>query len=671
MSEQLTMDLFADTPAPSEHDENSEEKTYEALDHQLSDLMHTLNGDQNSGKKNPILKHCTLEISQHTREGQIAIACTDTQQTELLKTHVVGKAGEYKPLILDHGYLYLRRYWQYQQQLADQIKSRLEIVELDEDWMQERLNHYFPSNKYASDSENKKDERDWQKVAAAHALQNQFLIVSGGPGTGKTTTITKILALLIELHLESIPSSQASPKTGDIIELSVSKNETESSLKKGWGGLNNNHLNILLAAPTGKASIRMLDAISEAQNKLDLSDDVKAHMPKQASTLHKLLGFIPEKVTFKHNRNNPLNADVVLIDEASMIDIAMMSKLIEAVPKHAKLILIGDKDQLSSVETGSVFADMCEGLNNNLNKNLSNKEKNPLSPAGGGLGRGEKLDGNLESQTRQTHIVTLQKNYRFKKGSTIGQLALSANKGDSKTLLETLKDKTKIDCNLLAPSILAGTQLPNDLTAPWDNYFQLLNNPHSSVTEIFKAFNEYRILCALRRGLNGSTTLSARIETSLAKNGLIRQRASFGQAQAQSWYHGRPVMITQNSYSKGLFNGDTGITLTRNGETKVYFPDGDKREGEREDNSFKSYAPVRLPAHETTWAMTIHKSQGSEFKQVLLVLPHEVMPLLTRQLIYTGITRAKEQVNIVATDAVLNAGVKTEMVKATRIGDML
>ncbi len=649
MSEQLTMDLFADNPPTNEAYPPREEKTYEALDHQLSDLLHELNGDQNSGEKNPILKHCTLEISQHTREGQIAIECSTAQQEELLKTHVVGEAGDYKPLILDNGYLYLRRYWQYQQQLAEQIKSRLEIAELDEDWAQERLSHYFSSNIDASDSENKNDEIDWQKVAAEHALQNQFLIVSGGPGTGKTTTITKILALLIELH-----NLQGASKY--------------KSSKKGGGGLNNNHLNILLAAPTGKASIRMLDAISEVQNKLELSDDVKAQMPTQASTLHKLLGFIPEKVIFKHNCNNPLNADVVLVDEASMIDIAMMSKLIEAVPRHAKLILIGDKDQLSSVETGSVFADMCEGLNNNINNNinnnLSNKEKNPLSPAGGGLGRGENLDGNLESQTRQTHIVTLQKNYRFKKGSTIGQLALTANKGDSKTLLETLKDETKIDCNLLSPSILAGKQLPNDLTAPWDNYFKILNSPNSTITEIFKAFNEYRILCALRRGLNGSTTLSTRIETSLAKKGLIRQRASFGQAQAQNWYHGRPVMITQNSYSKGLFNGDTGITLTRNSETKVYFPSS-------EEGEFKSYAPVRLPAHETTWAMTIHKSQGSEFNQVLLVLPHEVMPLLTRQLIYTGITRAKEQVNIVASDAVLNAGVKTEMVKATRIADML
>jgi exodeoxyribonuclease V alpha subunit len=290
---------------------------------------------------------------------------------------------------------------------------------------------------------------------------------------------------------------------------------------------------------------------------------------------------------------------------------------------------------------------MCEGLNSSL------------SHQGEGWGEGE---APAKISTHPTHIITLQKNYRFKKDSNIGQLAQSANKGDSKTLLNILKDESKLDCKRLEPSTLTGTQLPEELTAPWDNYFKILNNPESSIAEIFQAFNQYRILCALRRGLNGSTTLSARIETALAKKGLIKQRPSFGQAQAsQNAYPGRPVMITQNSYSKGLFNGDTGITLIRDGETKVYFPE------EGEEHGFKILSPVRLPTHETTWAMTIHKSQGSEFNQVALILPHEVMPLLTRQLIYTGITRAKEQVSIVASEAVLNAGVKTEMVRATRI----
>ncbi len=519
-NEQLSMD-FASSTAPPPSEEN-EAKAYEALDHQLSDLMHQLNGDK-GGDKNPILKQCVLEISQHTREGKIAIECSEAQQTELLKTHVVGKAGDYKPLILDHGYLYLRRYWQYQQQLADQIKSRLKLEEIDDDfvsWSQQRLDYYFGEKQQGA-------ETNWQKVAAERALKNQFLIVSGGPGTGKTTTITRILALLIEAH--------------DLGYLKDTKH-TPPLLHDAQ-----KPLNIMLAAPTGKASIRMLDAINEAQGKLNAPDNVLQQMPKQASTIHKLLGYILEKVSFKHHKNHPLNADVVLIDEASMIDIALMSKLIEAVPAHAKLILIGDKNQLSSVETGSVFADMCEGLS-------------PLYPAGGGLGRGEKPS---TSEEASTHLITLQKNYRFKKDSAIGQLAQATNQGDSKTVLEILMDESKPSCQLIAPSTIEINQIPPELIAPWENYFSVLNNPQSSISEIFQAFNQYRILCTLRRGLNGSTIMSSRIEAALAKQGFIKLRSQ--SQQAQNWYHGRPVMITQNSYSKGLFNGDTGICIIING----------------------------------------------------------------------------------------------------------
>lgn len=599
--EQLSID-FSAREVPALVNENIS-TSYEALDFQLADLMLELNGEANQ-----TLKDCTLEISKHTREGQITIACSDAQQTELLKTKVVGGAGDYKPLILDNDYLYLRRYWQYQQQLAERIQSRFGQIEQTEsqiNWHKERLEYYFKDDTEAG-------ETNWQQVAAARALSHQFLILSGGPGTGKTTTITRILALLIEQHLE------------------------EAKRVKSVGGvLLNNKLNILLAAPTGKAAIRMLDAIREAQQKINLPEDVQEQMPKHASTIHKLLGYIHESVQFKYNHNHPMNADVVLVDEASMIDIALMSKLVEAVPAHAKLILLGDKDQLSSVETGSVFADMCEGLSSNSQ------------------GVGEK------------HIVTLQKNWRFKKGSGIGQLAIAANQSDNKKLLEILHDETKPDCSLIMPSKITGSQIPTDLIAPWKNYFKRLNDPDSSIQEIFEAFNEYRILCALRRGLNGSIIMSNRIEMALSKQGFIKVRNGYGKNQASpNWYHGRPVMITQNSYSKGLFNGDTGITLIRNGEVKVYFPD----EGQE---CFKNLAPVRLPTHETTWAMTIHKSQGSEFNQVALILPHEVIPLLTKQLIYTGITRAKETVSIVASEAVLSAGVKTEMVKATRIGENL
>jgi len=588
MPEQLTMDFDNLATAPPAMQEPT---VYEALDYQLAGLLQSLNG-----KPDTVLEHYTLEISKHTREGQIAVACKREDQKELLATQVVGEAGEYMPLILDRGYLYINRYWHYQQQLADQIRLRLVRQgqsESDGNGFTDRLDHYF-GNSASS-------ETDWQKTAAQRALQHHFLILSGGPGTGKTTTITRILALLIEQNLSQ--------------------------------GNNQRPLRIMLAAPTGKAAIRMLDSIRNEQKKLDLDENILALMPNHATTLHKLLGYIPKSIQFKHNINNPLNADVVLIDEASMVDIAMMSKLLEAVPKDARLILIGDKDQLSSVETGSVFADLCESF------------------------------------TGSHHLITLQKNWRFTKDSGIGQLAIAANKGDSNSVLAVLKDESKPECSLLSSDVISPGRLPVDLIAPWGNYFDVLNNKDASIAEIFEAFNQYRVLCALRRGLNGSTIMSDRIEELLAKQGLIRVPAFHNNGNpAKAWYHGRPVMITQNSYSKGLFNGDTGITLIDEaGQAKVWFPDTSGNE----QQAYKSLSPVRLPAHETTWAMTIHKSQGSEFDEVALILPHEVMPLLTRQLIYTGVTRAREKVSIVASEMVLQAGVKTNVMQATRIRDFL
>jgi exodeoxyribonuclease V alpha subunit len=611
-----------------------EEPEYEALDYQLADLMVELNDfkpadEQELKALNKTLSYCTLEISKRTREGQISNEITLEQQQLLLQTTVVGEPGEYMPLIVEtdneteigkgnnKAYLYLNRYWQYQQHLADQINARIESKESlsleQQEWANKRLADYFKSDE-SLDTNERLDEKNWQKRAAELALHNKFLIVSGGPGTGKTTTITRLLALLIEQHLHTFED------VGQI----------ESGKNPGGGSFN-----ILLAAPTGKAAIRMLDSIREVsqslQTELSLDESILAQMPKQASTIHKLLGFKPNSAQFKHNRDHPLNADVVLVDEASMIDIAMMSKLIDAVPEHAKLILIGDKDQLASVETGSVFADICEGLKD---------KENIVSP-----------------------LVTLRKNYRFAANSDIGQCAIAANQGDSNTLLNVLNDSNRAGAELILPANMRDAEL----IKPWHNYFAVLSNPESSLPEIFAAFNQYRILCALRRGLNGSQTMTSRIETALEKQDLITRRRGYSQQgtnQQSNWYHGRPIMITQNSYSRGLFNGDTGITLIRDGEVKVYFPATDGAD-------FISFSPVRLPAHETTWAMTIHKSQGSEFNQVVLILPQEDMPLLTRQLVYTGITRAKETVSIVASEDVLVAGVKAEVLKATRIEHQL
>lgn len=587
------------------------EGPYDALDFQLADLLQRLNGQADK-----LLEKMTLEVSKQRREGQIAIPCSQTEQAHLLSTPVVGVAGDYKPLIIDQGYLYLHRYWQYQQQLAGQIKARVDLptgpaesgnsapdLGIDNEWLDQKLAHYF---KQVPDDET----IDWQQVAVKRALEQHFFILSGGPGTGKTTTLARLLALLIEQHLVNQ-------------DLGTPQNESKT-VKTGGGVLASASFNILLAAPTGKAAVRMLDSLRSALQVMDLEDAVKQLLPAQAVTLHKLLGYQPGSVHFKHQRNNPLQADVVLVDEASMVDIALMQKLFDAVPLHAKLILIGDKDQLASVETGSVFSDICTAFET------------------------------------QENLVTLQKNWRFAAQSGIGKLAKAVNQGSGQTVLQIIHDPQYSECNLLSPKLLDRRELRSELLAPWDTYFDCLNQKERVLDDIFKAFNQYRILCALRRGLNGSDSLNQRIEHTLMHRGKLNPK----QGSSGRWYHGRPVMITQNSTSKGFSNGDTGIALIYQGELKVYFPDG-------EAGHYKAVAPVRLPPHETAWAMTIHKSQGSEFDNVTLVLPHEEMPLLSRQLIYTGITRAKQKVTIIADEAVLRAGVETSVATATRITQLL
>ncbi len=612
MTEQLS--IFAgETPSESISDKlppaiTPSETEYEDLDYQLANLLVELNDFQPDDPQqkialNKLLKSTTLEISKYTREGQIYLEISADHQAQLQQTTVVGLVGDYMPLIIDQGYLYLHRYWQYQQRLADQINHRIQDKEqLNQEqqaWATKRLSAYF--------GEDNLNQINWQKRAAELALEHKFLIVSGGPGTGKTTTITRLLSLLIEQKLK---------------ENNDTKHVVENDQKVG--GVFSNDFNILLAAPTGKAAIRMLDSLREASNQLqaslDLDQAIIGALPSSANTVHKLLGYIPNSAQFKHNKNNPLVADVVLVDEASMIDIALMSKLIEAVPAHAKLILIGDKDQLASVETGSVFADICDGL-----KDINN-------------------------------LVTLKKNWRFAEDSDIGQTAIAANQGSFESMFEVFNDPVRTGVELIPPNKIKDA----DLILPWQNYFSVLNNEASTPTEIFAAFNQYRILCALRRGFNGSETMNERIEAALQKKTWIERRRSASlQNQFSSWYHGRPIIISQNNYSRGLMNGDTGITLIKNGEIKVYFPST--------DGEFLSFSPVRLPAHQTSWSMTIHKSQGSEFDQVALILPHEEIPLLTRQLIYTGITRAKNKVTIVASPEVLEAGVKSEISNATLI----
>ncbi len=581
---------------------NNEIAEYEALDYQLADLLEQLNH-----KKNNLLRKMTLQISKQTRKGLIALVCPANQENELLANKVVGKNKDYKPLILDNGFLYLRRYWLYQQRLAEQISSRLSFETTKEkEWIKERLQYYF-----SQDNNNNSQEINWQQAAAALALVSRFLIISGGPGTGKTTTITRILALLIEQHQISNPQQP---------------------------------LRVSLAAPTGKAAMRMSESIRESIQREGhkLNTHIKEQLSQDASTLHRLLGYIPNSIEFRFNKHNPLATDIVIIDEASMIDLALMTKLFEAVPVQAKIILLGDKDQLSSVETGSVFTDLCALADNQYDTKrvnyLQNITHHNLEKS--------KLIAEDESALIDNHIVCLLKSWRFDDASGIGKLSAAVNQGNTTDALAILENKNFTDVSLLLPAKLT----VNQLLSPWKHYLQVLKSG-ASIDDLFTAFNHFRILSALRKGLNGSTYLNIQLEKQLSQQKQLYT--------GKRWYHGRPIMITENSYRTGLFNGDIGITLLDSmGQAKVWFQTND---GE------KAFSPVRLPQYETAWVMTIHKSQGSEFERVLMILPTEDTPILTKQLIYTGITRAKKQLEIISDTAILHLGIERKILQATQI----
>lgn len=435
------------------------------------------------------------------------------------------------------------------------------------------------------------------KVAAAVALTRRFAVISGGPGTGKTTTVTKLLAALIE-------------------QATHEKN-----------------LTIKLVAPTGKAAARLTESIGKAVQELPVSPELKAKIPTESSTLHRLLGAIPNSAEFRHNKQNPLHLDILVIDEASMVDLPMMYKVVDALPKHARLILLGDKDQLASVEAGAVLGDICSFHALGYGK----EQASAIAKLTG-------FDtlahtGNSASSIADS-LCMLQKSYRFDARSGIGQLAKAVNSGSAASV-DNVWARDFSDIEHFALSSQHYNQMMQTLVQEYGRYLKRIGQQEidpktgepESLTHKAKAvldtFNQCRLLCAIREGDFGVAGLNQRIECTAARK--------FIQVQDEIWYHGRPVMVTRNDHGLGLYNGDIGICMQDDSEEeprlKVFF--------ELPDGSVKSVLPSRVPEHETAYAMTIHKSQGSEFDYTLMILPPDFSPILTRELIYTGITRAK------------------------------
>lgn len=559
------------------------------------------------GKRHTCLDLAEIAAMDLTEVAAAGTLASTDRLIELVKeSPAVGAPGDFRPLILDGaGRLYLQRYCKYEQDLAQAVRQKAAATEhICEDTLRDGLGRLFPGSVA--------EETDWQAIAAIAALRKRFSIISGGPGTGKTSTVVKILALLIEQQ----PARR---------------------------------LRIALAAPTGKAAARLNEAISRMKEGLACSETVREQIPVAVSTIHRLLGTISGSVRFRFTAENPLPYDVVIIDEASMVDLPLMAKLVTALKVDARLILLGDRDQLASVEAGSVLGDLCgTGRQESFSPDFRQLVK--------------KLTGAFltSEATKESNpaladlLVILKKNYRFQAGSSIGITAAAINAGDSEQALGIFaQGKADLHWRDLPAVVSLKKTLATEIIAGYRHYLAA-----ATAAEALVRFDAFRVLCALREGPYGVVAVTRLIEEILAENLLIDVHSR--------WYKGRPVIVTTNDYNMKLFNGDVGIVFPesdQSGPLRVFFPAA--------DGGVRTVSPLRLPAHETVYAMTVHKSQGSEFERVLLLLPDHDSELLSRELLYTGITRAKNEVAVWGKCEIFAAAVARRIERKSGLSDAL
>ena len=486
--------------------------------------------------------------------------------------------------------------------------ARLDAGSVNHALLREGLERFFPAPAGAA-------ETDWQKTAAETAVRKTFCVISGGPGTGKTRTVAVVLALLLE-------QSAGRP------------------------------LRIALAAPTGKAAARLQESIKQLKTTLPCDEAIKARLPEATFTLHRLLGGVPGSARFRYNPDNPLPFDVVVVDEASMVDLALMARLFEAIPPAARVVLLGDKDQLASVEAGAVLGDICAGVEEAVDRSRARQSVASFStPPSGDGGYADR-----DAAALAGCIVELKKNYRF--GGDNGILAVSRaiNSGAAAKALASFSNADEKREGVCRAGLPAPERLKPQLRElVLDGFSEVLRarDPLAAL----RALGRFRILCALRQGPYGVEALNRLAEEILAEAQLIPAR--------ERWYSGRPVMVTRNDYQLKLFNGDVGIILpdAATGEARAWFLGV--------DNALRGVAPLRLPEHETVFAMTVHKSQGSEFEEVLLVLPDRDSPVLTRELLYTGATRASRRVEVWFNEPIFRSALARRAERASGLRDAL
>lgn len=558
-----------------------------------------------------------------------------TWRSALQVSRAVGKPGDLTPLILDDaGRLYFRRYWDYERSLAAALLTRVR-------------NGSAPPSSPARNSAGS----DPQELAVETAQSRQLTVISGGPGTGKTTTVVRILARLL-----SEPGGES--------------------------------LRIALAAPTGKAAARLAETVRSssksnggsnrsAQWLEHLPPAALARLPRSASTLHRLLGSREGSASFRHHARNPLAVDVLVIDEASMVALPLMAKTFDALPEKARVILLGDRDQLASVEPGAVLADIADAAG-------------------------------LSGSPLHDSLVMLTKNHRFKEDSSIRQASSAVAAGDVTKALEALRNTNARPADPAgdlgsSPVPAAGEPLERRLREPILKGYAVCLRERDPA-EALRMFNRFRVLCALRRGPFGVEGLNRTIAGILREAGLIPESAM---RAAGTLYPGMPVLIQRNDYGVGLFNGDLGIILPDPVETsgiesdvapspKVAGTNPAERATHKkpspsaasgltgnlpepqlwawfadEEGGMRRISPARLPEHEPAFAMTVHKSQGSEFERVLLILPDCDSAVLTRELLYTGLTRARSHVELWANEDTLRACIARTAERTSGLRDAL
>lgn len=547
-----------------------------------------------------------------------------------------------RPLVVNGNAMYLRRYWQYEQRISQQLRSRMAqpmVYDIPATELHGLLQQLFPP--LAPTNDNLPDTAvNWQKLACALAVRSRFCVITGGPGTGKTYTVVRLLALLQRMTQRITQHLADSP------------------------------LRIRLAAPTGKAAARLKESVQSTLATMSQSTELQDWhsalelISSDSSTLHKLLGVQAGTRKFKHHAANRLTLDVLIIDEASMVDIEMMDAVLSALPEHAQLILLGDKDQLASVEAGAVLGQLCQGAEQGCYRQPVWQYLRDVSS--------EHVADSMRDDNGPAHlqhVMMLRTSRRFEQTSGIGQLAAAVNSGQVDSAIALLQPSFGYaDITLIAagsapepssdPAAVITEQLRVLCREGFRSYWKVIEqHPSAEATDdelgqwarkVLDARSEFQLLSPLRDGLFGVDDLNQRIVRwldFLPTKGLMTE----GVSKEGQWYPGRPVMVTENDYTLNLRNGDIGIVLKspRDGLLRAVFIDS--------DNKVRWILPSRLRQVETVFAMTVHKSQGSEFTHAVMVMPFNDSPVLSRELIYTGITRARRDLTMVVPDMLVFA----------------